>query len=572
MRRTDRLGALLLLATIGVPMGWATWAALAQAFNPSAWRDLQADPQTWPALLLSLQTGLLASALSVLLTAWILSRSFPGPLWARLVKSLGPMLAVPHAAWAIGLAFLMAPSGWLLRAFSPWATGLEAPPPWPTTQDPWGLGLTLALVTKEVPFLLWAAATQLQRPDVALRLSRELLQARTLGYAPQTAWWHVVWPQLLARLHWPMLAVLAYSLTVVDMALVIGPTSPPTLAVLAWHWLQDADLAQNAQGAVAAWLLAAMVAGSLALALLAAQLLRRVPAWRAHRTLGHRGAQRPSHQSRQSRNKTDSSWAALVGLYALVMLALAVGSVAGLWPFPALWPEQLSWAAWASVATSLDTLYTTLFLGLASAGVALLWSLAWLEWAPPRWDAALRRLVYLPLVLPPVLWVVGVHGLTLHWGLDSHWSGLWLAHTLATLPYVLIALSPAYTGFDPRLAQVAASLGQSRLVFLWRVKWPLLRAALAASFAVGFAVSVAQYLPTLFIGGGRYATLTTEAVTLAAGAQRSLTSAYAWLQWLLPVLLFALAARVGLARRFISTAQPESRTNKQNKTDRTMTP
>jgi putative thiamine transport system permease protein len=253
----------------------------------------------------------------------------------------------------------------------------------------------------------------------------------------------------------------------------------------------------------------------------------------------------------------------LVGLYVLVMLALAVGSVAGLWPFPALWPEQLSWAAWASVATSLDTLYTTFFLGLASAGVALLWSLAWLEWAPARWDAALRRLIYLPLVLPPVLWVVGVHGLTLHWGLDSHWSGLWLAHTLATLPYVLIALSPAYTGFDPRLAQVAASLGQSRAVFLWRVKWPLLRAALAASFAVGFAVSVAQYLPTLFVGGGRYATLTTEAVTLAAGAQRSLTSAYAWLQWLLPVLLFALAARVGLARRFISTAQPEAEQTRQ---------
>ena len=68
----------------------------------------------------------------------------------------------------------------------------------------------------------------------------------------------------------------------------------------------------------------------LALALLAAQLLRRVPAWRAHRTLGHRGAQRPSRPSRPShplsppRNKTNSSWAALVGLYALVMLALAV--------------------------------------------------------------------------------------------------------------------------------------------------------------------------------------------------------------------------------------------------------
>jgi putative thiamine transport system permease protein len=62
-------------------------------------------------------------------------------------------------------------------------------------------------------------------------------------------------------------------------------------------------------------------------------------------------------------------------------------------------------------------------------------------------------------------------------------------------------------------------------------------------------VSVAQYLPTVFVGAGRYTTVTTEAVTLASGAQRSLTAAYAWLQWLLPVAVFALAAWLGLPRR-----------------------
>jgi putative thiamine transport system permease protein len=66
---------------------------------------------------------------------------------------------------------------------------------------------------------------------------------------------------------------------------------------------------------------------------------------------------------------------------------------------------------------------------------------------------------------------------------------------------------------------------------------------------VGFAVSVAQYLPTLYVGAGRFNTVSTEAVTLASGGQRSLTAAYAGLQWLLPVLMFALAARLGRARR-----------------------
>ena len=46
----------------------------------------------------------------------------------------------------------------------------------------------------------------------------------------------------------------------------------------------------------------------------------------------------------------------------------------------------------------------------------------------------------------------------------------------------------------------------------------LLRPLLIA-LAVGFAVSVAQYLPTLFAGGGRFSTLTTEALSLARRRQ-----------------------------------------------------
>jgi putative thiamine transport system permease protein len=524
---------------VGVPLVWSVWAAMAAGWNLAAWYDLLDQPQTWRALGMSLWTGLLSTLLAVAGTAFILSRSVGRARWTRQVRWLAPLLALPHAAFAIGLAFLIAPSGWLLRAVSPWATGLEAPPPWPTTQDPWGLGLIAVLVFKEIPFLLWAAATQLQRADVAHTWRRELQVARSMGYSPHAAWWRVLWPQLWPRLRWPMLAVLAYSLTVVDMALVIGPTTPPTLAVLAWQWLLDSDVAINARGAAAAWALAALL-GSVALILWP---LPRLQVWRQNWTNGARGAV-PMSGARLG------LFDALLCIYLAVMLALVVGSVAGIWPFPALLPQVLTGRAWAAVGSSLGTVGTTLTLALGSAVAALAWSMAWLELAPQPWVARLRPFLYLPLVLPPVLWVVGVHGMTLRWGLDTAWAGVWLAHTLAVVPYVLIALSPAYMGFDPRYRQVTASLGKPRHIFLWRVKWPLLRAALAGAFAVGFAVSVAQYLPTLFIGAGRFATVTTEAVTLASGAQRSLVAAYAALQWLLPVLVFAGAAWLGQARRY----------------------
>jgi putative thiamine transport system permease protein len=540
MNRT-RATPSLLLAVVGVPLVWSLWGAIAAGFDWAAWQALWHDPQTWRALCMSLWTGLMASGLSVALAAWLLSRHFPGPGWARLLRFLSPMLAVPHAAFAIGLAFLIAPSGWLLRALSPWATGFDAPPPWLTTQDPWGLGLIAVLVLKEVPFLLWTAATQLQRADVAQRWTRELQVARSLGYGPRVAWWRVVWPQLWPRLRWPMLAVLAYSLTVVDMALLIGPTSPPTLAVLAWKALLDSDVAVNAQGAASAWLLAGLSVGVVGLL----WPLPRLAFWRERWTDGERGNHR-----RQPAHTSALGFYSLLGIYLAVMLALAVGSVSGIWAFPALLPQTLSLQAWSAVAGSFSTVTTTLTLAFSSALAALLWSVAWLEYAPPAWDRRLRPLLYLPLVLPPVLWVIGLHAMALNLGLDARWSGVWLAHTLAAVPYVLIALSPAYTGFDARYQHITASLGHGRAVFLWRVKWPLLRAALAASLAIGFAVSVAQYLPTLFVGAGRFASVTTEAVTLASGAQRSLTSAYAWLQWALPAGLFGLAAWLGKPRRF----------------------
>jgi putative thiamine transport system permease protein len=534
-----RLGAGALLSLAAVPMLWTALEALKTGSSAAAWRALAQDPALTHAALLTLWTGLASTLLAWWGAGALLARGFVRQRLARLLRGLPVMLATPHAALAIGFLFLLAPSGWLLRALSPWLTGFDSPPPWPTTQDPWGLGLIAALVIKEIPFLLWTAATQLQRDDVRQRWRAEHALAQTLGYAPRRAFWLVLWPQLATRLRWPLLAVLAYGLTVVDMALVIGPATPPTLAVLAWQWLQDADPATYAQGAAAGVLLALMVLACSALWLTVQRLHRRA--------LAH------GHGVRGSIARTPGNdiglWL-LGGVYAAVLLALAVGSVSGVWAFPSVWPQSFTTAAWEQVAQSSGTVITTLWLAAGSSAVALVWSVAWLELAPRRWDDALRPLLYLPLVLPAVLWVVGLYGVGLQMRLEGQASGLLIAHTLMVLPYVLLALSPAYLGFDPRYAQLNASLGRSGWAFLLRVKWPLLKRSIASAAAVGFAVSVAQYLPTLYVGAGRFASVTTEAVTLASGGQRSLTSAYAGLQLALPVLAFALAAWLGRPRRF----------------------
>ena len=171
MPRLRTVTAAWLLLVAALPMtGAAAWALLAAA-DATAWRALAQHPLTPWALGYSLWTGLASTTLAWLGCALLLSQGFVRRSLARTLRLLPVMLATPHAAFAIGLAFLLSPSGWALRIVSPWLTQWAVPPPWPTVQDPWGLGLIAALTVKELPFLLWAAGTQLLRGDVHHRLA-----------------------------------------------------------------------------------------------------------------------------------------------------------------------------------------------------------------------------------------------------------------------------------------------------------------------------------------------------------------------------------------------------------------
>jgi putative thiamine transport system permease protein len=523
-------------ALFALPVAAALVLALDAALERRAWAALLADPALPPALALSLWIGAASTALSLVLALWLVTHLHGTRAWRRLQHALGSLLAVPHAAFAVGLALLLMPSGLIARLVAPLA-GWDAPPDLATVQDGAGLALIAGLVLKETPFLLWSIAAQLQRAGQEAHLQRQWHSAQAMGYADATVWWRVLWPQLLPRLALPLLAVWAYGLTVVDMALVLGPTRPPTLAVLAWQWLLDADAALNRQGAAAALLLALVMAAGALLGVGATRAVR--PLLRARRVAGERPAVASGRRAAAGVAGTGAF------VYGLVAAMLVFVSVASVWTFPSMPPQRLSFEAWQTVAGTAQGLgvvgLTAGLAGLAAASGVVL-AVAWLETTPAPWDARATPVVFAPLLVPGVLFVTGLYGLALAIGADGTRAGLWLAHTLFTAPYALIALAPAYRGYDARYEQTARALGRSRAAFLWHVKWPMLKLPLAAAFAVGFAVSVTQYLSTQFVGAGRHSTVTTEALTLASGGQRTLLAAFALLQALLPALVFGLVA------------------------------
>jgi putative thiamine transport system permease protein len=208
------------------------------AFSLQPWRDLFAYPGFASALRLSLTVGLAATLLSLLLAVAICAAAQERGVLNRFAQLVTPLLAAPHAAVALGFAFLAAPSGWLVRLVSPWLTGWQRPPELVTIQDPLGIAFIVGLLLKEVPYLvlmLIGATTQVP-------VAAQLAASRAMGYRRATAWIKVVLPQLYPQIRLPVYAVLAFSLSVVETGLILAPGDPPPLSVLAARWFADYDL------------------------------------------------------------------------------------------------------------------------------------------------------------------------------------------------------------------------------------------------------------------------------------------------------------------------------------------
>ena len=67
-------------------------------------------------------------------------------------------------------------------------------------------------------------------------------------------------PSVAPALAMAMLALVAWSLSVVDVAILLGPGNPPTLAVISWQWLTQGDIDQQTKGALASLLLMLLLA------------------------------------------------------------------------------------------------------------------------------------------------------------------------------------------------------------------------------------------------------------------------------------------------------------------------
>lgn len=485
----------------------------------------------WPGLpksaTLTLLSSLISTYLALLLTFIILQSFWSSKIWRFVENLLSPLLAIPHVAFAIGFAFLFSPTGISTRIIGALANielnNFSAT--W-FVQDPYALGLTIALAIKELPFLLLMSIPILNQ----LNIGRMKKVSNSLGYSTNEFWWKVVLPQWLNKMRFPLFAVIAYGASVVDFALVLGPTTPPTLAVLTWQWFSEPDLTLLPRAAAGAMILFSLTAALLATVFGIEKFsVGYCSTWQYS---GRFGFGLPG--------RTVLATTILINL--MLIPIMVIWSLAQRWQYPDLIPSRFSLRYWATEWDNfVPTVTHSLLIAITSATFALLLAVLAHEYRVKNRLHLPGALIALPILIPQLSILFGIQIVTLYISSDSYYLWVVWSHVFFAFPFVYLSLDGPWRSYDNNYTKAALSLGKPPLHVFLTVKAKLLLQPICYAWAIGASVSLAQYLPTLILGGGRIATITTEAVALSSGFDRRVTAIYALWQALLPFVFFSLA-------------------------------
>jgi molybdate transport system permease protein len=144
-------------------------------------------------------------------------------------------------------------------------------------------------------------------------------------------------------------------------------------------------------------------------------------------------------------------------------------------------------------------------------GLALAWALARRNW-PGK--SIVETLVSLPLVMPPVatglilLKLLGRRGpiggfLQEHFNLDIifTWRAVLAALSIMSLPLLVRSVRVAFESVNPRMEQIAATLGASPWRVFFTITLPLAARGVVAGMILAFARALGEFGATIMIAG-----------------------------------------------------------------------
>ncbi len=121
---------------------------------------------------------------------------------------------------------------------------------------------------------------------------------------------------------------------------------------------------------------------------------------------------------------------------------------------------------------------------------------------------ALQALTLAPLIVPHIVLAVALYLVFAPIGLTGNFLGFAVAHTMLSVPYVMLTVTAAMQRLDPALELAALNCGASRAQAFWHVVLPNIAPGVAAGAVFAFLASFDEATVAFFISGIEGKTIT----------------------------------------------------------------
>jgi mannopine transport system permease protein len=157
-------------------------------------------------------------------------------------------------------------------------------------------------------------------------------------------------------------------------------------------------------------------------------------------------------------------------------------------------------ATWFSLKIALATTVTSTIIGT-------LGSIALVRGKLPG-KAFIQALTLSPMVVPHIVIAVAIYLVFAPVGLTGNFAGFLIAHTMLSVPYIIITVTAVLQRFDVTLELAALNCGASRSQAFWFIVLPNIMPGVAAGAVFAFLASFDEATVAFFISGINGTTIT----------------------------------------------------------------
>jgi spermidine/putrescine transport system permease protein len=118
-----------------------------------------------------------------------------------------------------------------------------------------------------------------------------------------------------------------------------------------------------------------------------------------------------------------------------------------------------------------------------------------------RGRGAMNMLIFIPMTAPEIILGASLLTMWISVGVPRGFLTILVAHVMFNISYVVVTLRPRLVGFNRSLEEAGMDLYANERTTFWKVTFPLIFPGILAAGLLAFALSIDDYVITLFNAG-----------------------------------------------------------------------